>query len=146
MILVANTSSKSVSDDICPSIASGPGIQLSGPKVSEASDIFMTPMLVENGNDFGKNERGAAAATLTAVQQAVVLAQCLLIKKGSSYDEMQGKGIKYLSTEPSASMSITFDFLCTYLSILSHDIVNLLLRCYYCSKEAFRKIKSLKYL
>ena len=90
MILVANTSSKSVSDDICTSIAPGPGIQLSGPKVSEASDIFMTPMLVENGNDFGKNECGAAAATLTAVQQAVVLAQCLLIEKGSPHDEMQG--------------------------------------------------------
>ena len=118
MILVANTSSKSVSDDICPSIASGPGIQLSGPKVSEASDIFMTPMLVENGNDFGKNECGGGAATLTAVQQAVVLAQCLLIEKGSPHGEMQGKGIKYLSTGPCADMSVAFGFLCTYLSIL----------------------------
>ncbi|XP_022735386.1 tetratricopeptide repeat protein 27 homolog [Durio zibethinus] len=88
MVLVANTSLKSVSGDICSSIA--PGIQLSGPNISEASDIFMTPKLVENGNDFGKNECGGSAATLTAVQQAVVLAQCLLIEKGGRQDEMQG--------------------------------------------------------
>ncbi|XVE98988.1 hypothetical protein REPUB_Repub03eG0157200 [Reevesia pubescens] len=88
MILVANTSSKSASGDICTSIASD--IQLSGPNFSEASDIFMTPKLVENGNDFGKNECGGSAANLTAVQQAVILAQCLLIEKSSPHDEMQG--------------------------------------------------------
>ncbi|XVF70707.1 hypothetical protein PTKIN_Ptkin11bG0184200 [Pterospermum kingtungense] len=88
MILVANTSSESVCDDICTSVA--PGIQSSGPNVSEASDIFMTPKLVENGNDFGKNEHGCGTVTLTAVQQAVVLAQCLLIEKSTPHGEMQG--------------------------------------------------------
>lgn len=96
MILVANASLKSECDDICTSKSTG--IQLSGPNVSEASDIYMTPKLVENGNDFGKNECGHGATTLTAVQQAVVLAQCLLIEKGTPHGEMQGKGIKYLST------------------------------------------------
>ncbi|GMJ02837.1 hypothetical protein like AT5G17270 [Hibiscus trionum] len=89
MILVANTSSKSGSGDINTSI--DPDIQLTGQDLSEASDIFMTPKLIENGtNDFGKNECGGVASTLTAVQQAVVLAQCLLIEKGSPHGEMQG--------------------------------------------------------
>ncbi|KAK8993200.1 hypothetical protein V6N11_033303 [Hibiscus sabdariffa] len=88
MILVANTSSKSGSGDINTSIA--PDIQLTGQNVSEASDIFMTPKLVENGNDFRKIGCGGVASTLTAVQQAVVLAQCLLIEKGSPHGEMQG--------------------------------------------------------
>ncbi|KAK6228980.1 hypothetical protein SCA6_017931 [Theobroma cacao] len=88
MVLVANPRSESVNGDICTSI--GPGIELSGPSIREASDIFMTPKLVEDGNDFGSNACGGACATLTAVQQAVVLAQCLLIEKSSPYDEMQG--------------------------------------------------------
>ncbi|MBA0823186.1 hypothetical protein Goarm_019933, partial [Gossypium armourianum] len=88
MILVANTSSKSVSGDINTSIA--PDTQLTGPNVSEASDIYMTPKLVENGNGFGKNECGGVVSTLTTVQQAVVLAQCLLIEKSSPHGEMQG--------------------------------------------------------
>ncbi|KAK8613292.1 hypothetical protein V6N13_101059 [Hibiscus sabdariffa] len=88
MILVANTSSKSESCDIITSIA--PDIQLSDQNVSEVSNIFMTPKLVENGNDFGKIEGGGVASTLTAVQQAVVLAQCLLIAKGSPHGELQG--------------------------------------------------------
>ncbi|KAG8502942.1 hypothetical protein CXB51_000730 [Gossypium anomalum] len=88
MILVANTSSKSVSGDINTSIA--PDTQLTGPNVSEASDIYMTPKLVENGNGFGKNECGRVVSTLTTAQQAVVLAQCLLIEKSSPHGEMQG--------------------------------------------------------
>ncbi|MBA0849280.1 hypothetical protein Goshw_013880 [Gossypium schwendimanii] len=88
MILVANTSSKSVSSDINTSIA--PDTQLTGPNVSEASDIYMTPKLVENGNSFGKNECGGVVSTLTTAQQAVVLAQCLLIEKSSPHGEMQG--------------------------------------------------------
>ncbi|XP_039055508.1 tetratricopeptide repeat protein 27-like isoform X1 [Hibiscus syriacus] len=88
MILVANTNSESGSGDINTSIT--PNNQLTSPNVSEASDIFMTPKLVENGNDFGKNECGGVASTLTAVQQAVVLAQCLLIEKGCPHGEMQG--------------------------------------------------------
>ncbi|KAH1121378.1 hypothetical protein J1N35_004538 [Gossypium stocksii] len=88
MILVANTSSKSVSGDINTSIA--PDTQLTGPNVSEASDIYMTPKLVENGNGFGKNECGGVVSTLTTAQQAVVLAQCLLIEKSSPHGEMQG--------------------------------------------------------
>ncbi|KAK5845014.1 uncharacterized protein LOC108482922 [Gossypium arboreum] len=88
MILVANTSSKSVSGDINTSIA--PDTQLTGPNVSEASDIYMTPKLVENGNGFGKNECGCVVSTLTTAQQAVVLAQCLLIEKSSPHGEMQG--------------------------------------------------------
>nr|KJB14056.1 hypothetical protein B456_002G109500 [Gossypium raimondii] len=88
MILVANTSSKSVSGDINTSIA--PDTQLTGPNVSEASDIYMTPKLVENGNGFRKNECGGVVSTLTTVQQAVVLAQCLLIEKSSPHGEMQG--------------------------------------------------------
>lgn len=115
MVLVANPRSESVNGDICTSI--GPGIELSGPSIREASDIFMTPKLVEDGNDFGSNACGGACATLTAVQQAVVLAQCLLIEKSSPYDEMQGKMVKDIWTGPSAGMSIAFGFLCTYVFI-----------------------------
>ncbi|KAE8661257.1 calcium-dependent protein kinase SK5-like [Hibiscus syriacus] len=88
MILVANTDSESGSGAINTSIT--PESQLTSPNVSEASDIFMTPKLVENGIDFGKNECGGVASTLTAVQQAVILARCLLIEKGSPHGEMQG--------------------------------------------------------
>ncbi|OMO78491.1 Tetratricopeptide-like helical [Corchorus capsularis] len=86
-VLVANTDSKSESGDICTSI--GSGIQLSGQSNSEASDILMTPKLVENGYDIGKNACVGANATLTEVQQAVILAQCLLIEKSTAQGELQ---------------------------------------------------------
>ncbi|OMO89448.1 Tetratricopeptide-like helical [Corchorus olitorius] len=87
-VLVANTDSKSESGDICTSI--DPGIQLSGQSNSEASDILMTPKLVANGYDIGRNACVGANATLTEVQQAVILAQCLLIEKSAAQDELQG--------------------------------------------------------
>lgn len=64
-------------------------------EISEASDIHRTPVLVETGE---KSEIGAqgnqnvaphGAAPLKAVQQAVILARCLLIEISSRHDELQ---------------------------------------------------------
>ncbi|OMO85139.1 Proton-dependent oligopeptide transporter family [Corchorus capsularis] len=60
--------------------SSGPGLESCSSRISEDSDIFITPKLLENGS----------GAPLTAVEQAVILAQCLLIGKTAPQDEMQG--------------------------------------------------------
>lgn len=64
-------------------------------ETSQASDIHRTPVLLETGD---KSEIGAqgnqnvaprGAAPLKAVQQAVILARCLLIEISSRHDELQ---------------------------------------------------------
>ncbi|OMO97485.1 hypothetical protein COLO4_14587 [Corchorus olitorius] len=76
-VLLVKKCSKS-SGGTCTS--SGPGLKSCSSRISEDSDIFITPKLLENGS----------GAPLTAVEQAVILTQCLLIGKTAPQDEMQG--------------------------------------------------------
>ncbi|KAG6736827.1 hypothetical protein POTOM_060274 [Populus tomentosa] len=70
-------------------------------EISQASDIHRTPVLLETGD---KSEIGAqgnqnvaprGAAPLKAVQQAVILARCLLIEISSRHDELQNGVVKH---------------------------------------------------
>ncbi|CAI8599165.1 unnamed protein product [Vicia faba] len=63
-------------------------------QASEASDILVIPKLVENTDGSKTRSQGmengaAVTSNLTAMQQAVVLAHCLLIEKSSRHDELQ---------------------------------------------------------
>lgn len=100
MVLLANPTSLNSSGSC---LAESPGSQTNNSSIGnlhpsetyEASDILMTPKLL--GND--SNSRiisegihgGTAAVPLSAVHQAVILAKCLLIEKGTRHDEMQSK-------------------------------------------------------
>ncbi|KAK4760808.1 hypothetical protein SAY87_005701 [Trapa incisa] len=58
----------------------------------EASDILMTPKLLDNNQNSSITFLGlkdGGYTSLRAIQQAVVLAKCLLIEKSSRQDEMQ---------------------------------------------------------
>lgn len=105
MVLVTNTSS-SDSVDNCPLMGTGiqtrdcstggNNLHLHQHQDSEASDILITPKLLENNDDSKTRsqdmENGAYVTTnLTATQQAVILAYCLLIEKSSRHDELQRK-------------------------------------------------------
>ncbi|KAJ0243692.1 Protein prenylyltransferase superfamily protein [Hirschfeldia incana] len=81
MVLVANTSSSngdvilaSKKADVGPYEAWG----------VEAPEVYMTPKLLNDESEAGKD-----SATLKPVEQAMVLAQCLLIERGSRHNEMQ---------------------------------------------------------
>ncbi|VVB14893.1 unnamed protein product [Arabis nemorensis] len=81
MVLIANTSSSngdvrlaSEKADVGPYEAWG----------VEAPEVYMTPKLVHDESEAGKD-----SAPLKPVEQALILAQCLLIEKGSRNDEMQ---------------------------------------------------------
>ncbi|CAH8350081.1 unnamed protein product [Eruca vesicaria subsp. sativa] len=81
MVLVANTSSSN--GDVM--LASGKADV--GPYEAwgvEAPEVYMTPKLVNDECEAGKD-----SATLKPVEQAVILAQCLLIERGSRHNEMQ---------------------------------------------------------
>ncbi|CAO2842093.1 unnamed protein product [Amaranthus hypochondriacus] len=62
--------------------------------IGEASDVLMAPKIVgvdgsgATGSDVVQNDL-ATSRSLTAIQQAVVLAQCFLIEKRSRMDELQ---------------------------------------------------------
>lgn len=60
---------------------------------SDTSDVLMAPKFMDSGgNDLNLIEHGCATdRTLTAIQQAVVLAHCLLIEKRARFDEQQSK-------------------------------------------------------
>ncbi|OVA09405.1 Tetratricopeptide repeat-containing domain [Macleaya cordata] len=103
MVLVANTN-MSRTGDTCSTISSDlqkdvsrSGEDKLGSPSSEifgASDILMIPKLLENGEDSGigasdTQTGGTATIPLWAIQQAVILAQCLLIEKSTPYGEMQ---------------------------------------------------------
>ena len=65
-------------------------------EASEASDIHIIPRLLENHNDSQTTSQDLeigdhVASNLTATQQAVILAYCLLIEKSSRHDELQRK-------------------------------------------------------
>lgn len=61
----------------------------------ETSDVLMTPKLLENNHGDVKSaiqsvQSGSIAAPpLHAIQQAVILAKCLLIERSSRQDEIQ---------------------------------------------------------
>ncbi|KAJ0726170.1 putative tetratricopeptide repeat protein TTC27/Emw1 [Helianthus annuus] len=50
-------------------------------QVNEASDVLLTPRFLEHNNE--------GSGSLNPVQQALILAQCLLIEKNTPHDEMQ---------------------------------------------------------
>ncbi|CAA7061511.1 unnamed protein product [Microthlaspi erraticum] len=85
LVLIANTSSSngdvrlaSEKADVGPYEAWG----------VEAPEVYMTPKLVN-----GDSEAGKESVPLKPVEQALILAQCLLIERGSRHDEMQRWGM-----------------------------------------------------
>ncbi|KAF7149043.1 hypothetical protein RHSIM_Rhsim03G0265100 [Rhododendron simsii] len=63
-------------------------------ETSEASDVLMTPRFIEEDKCSENSPKGPGngviqAAPLEAIQQAVILAQCLYIEKSTPHDEMQ---------------------------------------------------------
>lgn len=63
-------------------------------KAFETSDILMMPKLLNNGSVSGTEgdviqNGGSTVSNLRAIQQAIILAKCLLIEKSSRSDEMQ---------------------------------------------------------
>lgn len=62
---------------------------------NEISDILMTPKLLGNGTESESNQPSIGngppgySAPLKPLQQATVLASCLLVEKSSRNDEMQ---------------------------------------------------------
>ncbi|CAN6555577.1 unnamed protein product [Malus baccata var. baccata] len=101
MILLANPTSSS-SGGSCPSESPGSktcdssiGRKNINPSENhEASDILMTPKLLANDDNSGTKPEGiqvdgTAAAALSAIHQAVILAKCLLIEKSTRHDDMQ---------------------------------------------------------
>ncbi|KAJ1386499.1 Tetratricopeptide-like helical domain superfamily [Sesbania bispinosa] len=103
MVLVTNTSSSNnvdnyplmgTSTQTCDSSTGENNMDLHQRETSEASDILMIPKLLENNDETTTMsqdmENGAhVASNLTATQQAVILAYCLLIEKSSRHDELQ---------------------------------------------------------
>ncbi|CAF1697668.1 unnamed protein product [Brassica napus] len=82
MVLVANTSSSNGDVRLASEKADvGSYYEAWG---GEAPEVYMTPKLVNDEGEAGKD-----SVTLKPVEQAMVLAQCLLIEKGSRSDEMQ---------------------------------------------------------
>ncbi|VVA28890.1 PREDICTED: tetratricopeptide repeat [Prunus dulcis] len=99
MVLLANPTSSNSSGSC---LAESPGSQTNNSSIDnlhpsetyEASDILMTPKLLGNDSNSGIISEGiqvggTAAVPLSAVHQAVILAKCLLIEKGTRHDEMQ---------------------------------------------------------
>jgi hypothetical protein len=57
----------------------------------EFCDILRTPRLAQNGNDSSESTPSASTQiSLTAIQQAAVLAHCLHVSRRSRSDEMSG--------------------------------------------------------
>ena len=84
MVLVANTSSSNGDVRLASEKADvGSYYEAWG---GEAPEVYMTPKLVNDESEAGKE-----SATLKPVEQAMVLAQCLLIERGSRHNEMQSK-------------------------------------------------------
>ncbi|XP_010252162.1 PREDICTED: tetratricopeptide repeat protein 27 homolog [Nelumbo nucifera] len=97
MVLLANTSMPKSTDtypQISPeslgaSVSDETKASSHSHDTHEASDILMVPKLLEN-EDLKADANGRAAAIpLEAIQQAVILARCLLIEKSARHDEMQ---------------------------------------------------------
>ncbi|KAK7316881.1 hypothetical protein RJT34_00661 [Clitoria ternatea] len=103
MVLVTNTSTSSNADN-CSMVGTDTKKHDSDDgennwhvhqrETSEASDVLRIPKLLENDDDSKTRSQGMengahVTPTLTATQQAVILAYCLLIEKSSRHDEMQ---------------------------------------------------------
>ncbi|EOA19932.1 hypothetical protein CARUB_v10000181mg [Capsella rubella] len=81
MVLIANTSSSNGDVRLASEKADvGPYEAWGG----DAPEVYMTPKLVNNESEAGKE-----SVPLKPVEQALILAQCLLIERGSRHDEMQ---------------------------------------------------------
>ncbi|KAM7267769.1 hypothetical protein ACFE04_009935 [Oxalis oulophora] len=65
------------------------GSQSHNSDLEEISEVYMAPKLLENSNGSGILNVDSTAFRLNGIQQAVVLAQCLLIEKNSRSDELQ---------------------------------------------------------
>ncbi|KAJ0261095.1 Protein prenylyltransferase superfamily protein [Hirschfeldia incana] len=82
MVLIANTSSSNGDVRLASEKADvGSYYEAWG---GEAPEVYMTPKLVNDESEAGKD-----SVTLKPVEQAMVMAQCLLIEKASRNDEMQ---------------------------------------------------------
>ncbi|XP_061376118.1 uncharacterized protein LOC133318158 [Gastrolobium bilobum] len=103
MVLVTNTSSLNNVDN-CPLMGTGiqtrdsstgeDNLHLHQHDTSETSGVLLIPKLLENDDDSKTRPEGMengshATTSLTAMQQAVILAYCLLIEKSSRHDELQ---------------------------------------------------------
>nr|XP_025615897.1 tetratricopeptide repeat protein 27 homolog isoform X2 [Arachis hypogaea] len=91
MVLVTNTCSSNNADNHS---LMGNGTQRRDSSSGDASDILMTPKLLGNYDDTKTGSQGIengaqTTPSLTATQQAVILAHCLLIEKSSRHDELQ---------------------------------------------------------
>ncbi|OWM66522.1 hypothetical protein CDL15_Pgr013739 [Punica granatum] len=98
---VLNTNG-SLSDNIDESISMNPKITSNGSSIAEnniqplheASDILMTPKLLDKNENAKSiphdvNDGRTRPRSLESIQQAVVLAKCLLIEKSSRQDDLQ---------------------------------------------------------
>ncbi|XP_050387564.1 uncharacterized protein LOC126803890 isoform X7 [Argentina anserina] len=100
MVLLADTT-LSKTGPLCPSVSPSSHIydsissnDTSDQPSHEASDILLTPRLVENESNSGIISEGIQVGgtttdALSAIHQAVILAKCLLIEKSTRHDEMQ---------------------------------------------------------
>ncbi|KAK9291541.1 hypothetical protein L1049_019489 [Liquidambar formosana] len=103
LVLVANASTSNGGDTL-PSISPELETNVSSTgennsclhqcETCEASDILMAPRLLEDDNDSrigGQDVQSGSAPSVSfkEIQQAVILAQCLLIEKSTRHDEMQ---------------------------------------------------------
>lgn len=80
----------------CDTINGEANLHLHQRETCEASDILIIPKMLENDDDSKTRSQGMengvhASPSLTATQQAVILAYCLLIEKSSRQDELQRK-------------------------------------------------------
>ncbi|PON61878.1 N-terminal acetyltransferase A, auxiliary subunit [Parasponia andersonii] len=116
MVLVANGRSWNSSEN-CESDSSGPQKKetSSNDENYEASDILITPKLLENDNGHGTREGiqvGGTAAPLSAIHQAVILAKCLLIEKSTRHDDMQkwdmAPYIEAINSQQSSGFALRF--------------------------------------
>ncbi|KAE9608627.1 putative 43kDa postsynaptic protein [Lupinus albus] len=95
-VLVTNTSSSNnfMGNGIQKCDSSTPEANLHKRENCEASDILIIPKLLENDDNSKTRPQGSGngvhtTTSLTATQQAVILAHCLLIEKSSRQDELQ---------------------------------------------------------
>ncbi|KAM6566834.1 hypothetical protein CsatA_025962 [Cannabis sativa] len=91
MVLVANRNSSNNNEN-CQLDSSGHSkTDTSNDENYEASDILITPKLLESENGHGTREgiQVDADSPLSAIHQAVILAKCLLIEKSTRHDDMQ---------------------------------------------------------
>ncbi|KGN63294.1 tetratricopeptide repeat protein 27 homolog isoform X2 [Cucumis sativus] len=86
-------------------------------KTFETSDILMAPKLLNNDNESGTkadgiHNGGSTIPNLRPIQQAIILAKCLLIEKSSRSDEMQrwdmAPYIEAIDTQQSSLFMVRF--------------------------------------